>query len=305
MAHPNAILTSVRCAQLGHLSDTPTPRAGPLQTSNRGFSNSFPVPSEQQFVKPGDSWAPGAVGRLIELDASTGAYDTAAQAGAESARRTSRTTAGSQRASSACARFQGIDHAMHHHARGQLQLRPGILWVSSAEVSHVSPFIRLSMEISFETFKNANVPLLKAKWSTAAEFVVASMNEGRISFYGTDLSPTQCVTACLHPTFARLVPSAAAIVPVSAPITCVRRHEGGTKHRKVYTVPLHSTSGISFTVCGDSSKALRRGCEFSAEMTIVPPSSVAGTRLSPGVGSMATTIAARSGVPQCWLWRPV
>ncbi len=82
MAQPNGISTNARRAQLSHISDTPAQRAGPLQTPSRSFSNSFPAPSEQQFVVPGDGWAPGDVGQPMELDVQIDAYDTAGQASA-------------------------------------------------------------------------------------------------------------------------------------------------------------------------------------------------------------------------------
>ena len=87
MAQPNGISTSARRAQLSHISDTPAQRAGPLQTPSRSFSNSFPAPSEQQFVVPGDSWAPGDVGQPMELDVQIDAYDTAGQASARGKRK--------------------------------------------------------------------------------------------------------------------------------------------------------------------------------------------------------------------------
>ncbi|KAF9473131.1 ketoacyl-synt-domain-containing protein [Pholiota conissans] len=78
--------------------------------------------------------------------------------------------------------------------------------ISSAEAFHVSPNIRLSMEIAFEALENANIPPSKVKGSNMAVFVAACMDEGYIKllfadkgwgaytrFYGTGVATS---TAC-------------------------------------------------------------------------------------------------------------
>ena len=58
--------------------------------------------------------------------------------------------------------------------------------ISSAEAFHVSPNIRLSMEIAFEALENANIPPSKVKGSNMAVFVAASMDEGYIKLLFAD-----------------------------------------------------------------------------------------------------------------------
>ncbi|KAF8811343.1 ketoacyl-synt-domain-containing protein [Phlegmacium glaucopus] len=78
--------------------------------------------------------------------------------------------------------------------------------ISSAEAFHVSPNIRLSLEIAFEALENANIPISKIKGSDMGVFVAAGMDEGYIKllfadkgwqaytrFYGTGVATS---TAC-------------------------------------------------------------------------------------------------------------
>lgn len=58
--------------------------------------------------------------------------------------------------------------------------------ISSAEAFHVSPNIRLSMEIAFEALENANIPPSKVKGSNMAVFVAASMDEGYLKLLFAD-----------------------------------------------------------------------------------------------------------------------
>ncbi|PPQ84949.1 hypothetical protein CVT25_004462 [Psilocybe cyanescens] len=78
--------------------------------------------------------------------------------------------------------------------------------ISSAEAFHVSPNIRLSLEIAFEALENANITPSKIKGTNMAVFVAASMDEGYLKllfadkgwgaytrFYGTGVATS---TAC-------------------------------------------------------------------------------------------------------------
>ena len=58
--------------------------------------------------------------------------------------------------------------------------------ISSAEAFHVSPNIRLSMEIAFEALENANIPIAKIKGSDMGVFVAAGMDEGYIKLLFAD-----------------------------------------------------------------------------------------------------------------------
>ena len=58
--------------------------------------------------------------------------------------------------------------------------------ISSAEAFHVSPNIRLSMEIAFEALENANIPISKIKGSDMGVFVAAGMDEGYIKLLFAD-----------------------------------------------------------------------------------------------------------------------
>ena len=58
--------------------------------------------------------------------------------------------------------------------------------ISSAEAFHVSPNIRLSMEIAFEALENVNIPILKIKGSDMGVFVAAGMDEGCIKLLFAD-----------------------------------------------------------------------------------------------------------------------
>jgi hypothetical protein len=55
-----------------------------------------------------------------------------------------------------------------------------------AEAFHVSPNIRLSMEIAFEALENANMPISKVKGSDMGVFVAAGMDEGYIKLLFAD-----------------------------------------------------------------------------------------------------------------------
>ena len=58
--------------------------------------------------------------------------------------------------------------------------------ISSAEAFHVSPNIRLSLEIAFEALENANIPISKIKGSDMGVFVAAGMDEGYIKLLFAD-----------------------------------------------------------------------------------------------------------------------
>ena len=58
--------------------------------------------------------------------------------------------------------------------------------ISSAEAFHVSPNIRLSLEIAFEALENANMPISKIKGSDMGVFVAAGMDEGYIKLLFAD-----------------------------------------------------------------------------------------------------------------------
>ena len=58
--------------------------------------------------------------------------------------------------------------------------------ISSAESFHVSPNIRLSMEIAFEALENANIPISKIKGSDMGVFVDAGIDEGYIKLLFAD-----------------------------------------------------------------------------------------------------------------------
>jgi hypothetical protein len=62
------------------------------------------------------------------------------------------------------------------------------LGISLAEAFHVSPNIRLSMEIAFEALENANIPISKIKGSDMGPgvFVAAGMDEGYIKLLFAD-----------------------------------------------------------------------------------------------------------------------
>ena len=58
--------------------------------------------------------------------------------------------------------------------------------ISLAEAFHVSPNIRLSMEIAFEALDNANIPISKIKGSDMGVFVAVGMDEGYIKLLFAD-----------------------------------------------------------------------------------------------------------------------
>ena len=58
--------------------------------------------------------------------------------------------------------------------------------IFSAEAFHVSPNIRLSMEIAFEALENTNIPISKIKGSDMGVFVTAGMDEGYIKLLFAD-----------------------------------------------------------------------------------------------------------------------
>ena len=58
--------------------------------------------------------------------------------------------------------------------------------ISSAEAFHVTPNIRLSLEIAFEALENANIPPSKLKGSGMGVFVASNMDEGYIKLLFAD-----------------------------------------------------------------------------------------------------------------------